>query len=155
MIDLSHVEQISSFPNLIHVDFSHCFRLKDKAVTVLSENASNLQSLSLSGCSQVTDEGVHKIARNLKQLKRLNLRDVSRLTDAGVSVIANTLANRLEELDVSQCLEVTDQGIEEIGQKMQRLRYLNVALCQKTTNECIAALRVLLPNCSVVTELAS
>ena len=117
---------------LCNIDLGHCSQLSDSGVIGLVERCPQLMSLDLSGNNQITDLAMSKM-RVCLELKELNLSDCINITDAGISKIGEGCA-QLQSLNLDECIEVTDVGITKIGEGCLQLRKLNLEDCSQVTD---------------------
>uniref|UniRef100_A0A1B6KZ31 F-box domain-containing protein n=1 Tax=Graphocephala atropunctata TaxID=36148 RepID=A0A1B6KZ31_9HEMI len=96
-----------------------CEQVTNAAILSLAQHQKWLTALDLSYCSRITDQALLHICNNLSGLRRFAVRNCRAITDLGI-VHLKTLTN-LEELDISQCEQVTASGIQEgVCSKMNR-----------------------------------
>jgi Leucine-rich repeat (LRR) protein len=135
------VRQVVAFPKLDDIGLLEV-AITDKSLAVLAE-VGRFRSIDLRGSSQITDAGVAQLCR-LKQLKVLRLggsqitdatlqairgfaslgsltMDDASITDVGIS----ELPARLEEIQLSRCSGVSDEGLQRLGE-LKHLRRLSV-----------------------------
>ena len=69
------------------------------------------------------------------------------VTDSGIErLAASKAATSLEELNVGQCVTLTDAGLKAIGDKMKSLRKLDLYGCSKLSGSAIERTRSQLPS---------
>lgn len=100
--------------------------------------SSSLQHIDL-GDATVTDDAVcYHIGQSCPALKTLSLRASPHITDIGLEDVAQ--CHRLERLDLSHCLLVTDEGILALANSLPLLQLLAVSHCPTITEEGISAI---------------
>ena len=131
-------------PNLERLHMKECGQISNAVLDVYRTHLPNLKELSLCGCYLITDacmaaflvamprleflglEYSPKVSSlTLDQLpvslKRLWLRSCLKLDGEGMERIAYRLSESLEELDVSDCPEVTDHAFERFFDEGRRV----------------------------------
>jgi len=125
-----HVNEVQLFQNLNRVnvlDFSYCNALFDATLLLVGTFCTQLYSLSLSHCNNVSGNGLDLIVQNCKNLKSLSFSGTS-LTDQNLSN-CNWGNLQLEELDVSWCRNITENGLMALLPKLNHLVYLRLCSC--------------------------
>ena len=137
---------LASLPVLRWLSLNWCYGITDAALAELALCAS-LEALSLWGCEEVTDAGVEALSR-LPRLKQLELPEFAPITDTGLNTLSAN-ASGLEILRLDHLANVSDAGIRVLG-SLDRLTELTVGGCQQVTESGIAALQSALPRCQVI-----
>uniref|UniRef100_A0A1B6GGS5 F-box domain-containing protein n=1 Tax=Cuerna arida TaxID=1464854 RepID=A0A1B6GGS5_9HEMI len=101
-----------------------CEQLNNIAIRSLAQHQKSLTSLDLSCCARITDQALLFICNDLHGLRKLAVRNCRAITDLGVVHLKNLM--NLEELDISQCEQVTASGIQEglcskVNRKLRKL----------------------------------
>lgn len=177
-----HLEILTSLsPFITSLDLSSCYDLTDEGFNHLTE-FTNLRKLDLGPWIERNDQ-VFLIFKHLTNLSYLNLRGCCRLTDEIgpeslkhlVQLTTLILSHRrfddkqleslkdlkeLTYLDLSSCLELSDQGLQEIA-SLNKLEVLNLSQCFEIHDLGIKSLRPLshlstlnLYRCSEITDEA-
>ncbi|XP_065831178.1 F-box/LRR-repeat protein 2-like [Oscarella lobularis] len=154
-------------PNLTTVLLSQCHKVTDDAFQFLNRAGCALTRVDVSGCVQLTDSAAREIVKfplthlkmsncpkvrfiELKRLPNLVELNVSRndaVDDCWLSVIA-FYCRLLRTLDVSQCRNVTDDGVKCLSNCFL-LESLNISLVTSLTDAscielaCLESLRTL------------
>jgi hypothetical protein len=136
-----------SAPSLKILDLSHCRNITDEGLKLLAK-AGNLEQLSLDGCHLITDEGIAAIAGSCPRLQSLSVRQCRLLTDRACCHIAEKLW--IEDLDMSSCVRLTDEGIEVLTLEFTGLRRLSLSRCSRLTDY---ALDVIAFHCKALNEV--
>lgn len=114
-----------------------CHRVTTEGVAWLVEQCPHLASLNLRYCHNLTDSAVEAAARSCPQLRALNLRYVYKLSDAAVLALCHLQA--LEELNISQCANVTDAALLDLADRFRdSLRVLQLRDCSRLSVPCLA-----------------
>ena len=79
------------------------------------------------------------IARGLPQLQSLNLSNCWNITDEGITAVAIGLS-QLQSLNITACYKITDEGIRAVASGCPQLQSLNIGYCDNITDEGITAL---------------
>ena len=95
--------------------------IDDDALLLISENLSTLEDLNI-GCTKISDDGLPYL-QNLLKLKTLCLQGCH-ITNRGVLAISSLI--QLEDVQLSDCLDISDAGICSLTQ-LQCLRRLNIS----------------------------
>ncbi|XP_064397006.1 protein AMN1 homolog [Halichondria panicea] len=112
-----------------------CTLFDDSAVFTLTQTNSFLVSLCLSGCHMITDQSLVAIAHKSKYLKVLDLTK-TKITSDGLRAISSGVCGKvLKELNISHCLNVTDDGVQCLVQHCPRLTILVTHSCPQLTHK--------------------
>ncbi|KAF1816488.1 RNI-like protein, partial [Eremomyces bilateralis CBS 781.70] len=120
---------------LLEIDL-HCVHLlEDDAVTALLSNGNQLRELRLSHCSRITDAAFLNLPTNAQyeSLRILDLTDCIELQDAGVQRIV-TAAPRLRNLVLAKCRQLTDRAVIAITRLGKNLHYIHLGHCARITD---------------------
>ena len=115
--------------------------ITDDGLVQLSRCSHNLEVLYIRECNNITDYGIIELTKNCSKLGSLYIAG-SRLTDRGLIELAKNLTGILQTLNISECLNVTDIGIIELGNRCNNLESLYVGGCDITDQGVIQLLRV-------------
>lgn len=98
-----------------------------------------LVSLSLEGCHLLTDKAMQSVAESCgsgaaaSPLRRLSLNNGARITDRTLLALSEHTPH-LEEVDLSWCRELTDEGLGILTDRCTRLKRLKVWGCTQLTS---------------------
>ncbi|KAF9901528.1 hypothetical protein EC991_006039 [Linnemannia zychae] len=113
-------EIFKATPHLLHLDIPQT-NVDDAALAVLGHQCLHLTDLNLDGCGQITDQGIHDMFSH----PRPSSSSTSPSTTTPASNSLEKYENRrLQCLSVSNCTELTGQGIHHILMTCGRLRSL-------------------------------
>ncbi len=105
-----------------------------------------LQRLDVSFCGNVTDASLRHIATGLISLRSLSMTTCA-ITDGGLAKLANNLSG-LEELNIGQCVNVSDEGLTHLAAseaKMSCLSSIDLYGCPRITETAVSKLKSKLP----------
>lgn len=109
---------------LTSLDLSSCGDdTSDSILLNLSLASTHLERLVLSGCIYVTDVGLVSIFRTNKALIVVNIRGAG-ISDYAIAELAVNCKS-MQQLDVSQCISVTDWSVEILAPSCPKLTELN------------------------------
>ncbi|XP_069681889.1 uncharacterized protein [Periplaneta americana] len=137
LIDHTALSQLAEVPKLrlqaLHLQY--CEQLNNTGILTLTEYQQSLNELDLSLCSRITDQSLLAICRNLKNLSILNIQSCRAVTNLGVTELCNL--RKLVDLNLSQCEQVTGEGIEKglcsyVNPEFRRLYLTALPLDEKT-----------------------
>ena len=110
-IEDEHLEEIVSLPEL-HLQeliLVGCRNISDKGISSVCSYQTGLVTLDVRECRDLTNGSLIAIGSFLKQLKNLYLQKCKLVSDKSVAVLFNL--NYLEALDLSECSQVTSDGL--------------------------------------------
>lgn len=134
-----------------------CIRLSDKGLAELLLNQCELQhlelrwltidgycltkllspklrSLDLKGCSNLTADHVLTCIKNhSSKLKSLNLRGLRKLNSTVISQIADCLSTSVEDLNLSECINLGDEGLINLAPHCKNVKTLRLTDCMNVT----------------------
>lgn len=113
----------------------------DLALRYLSEGGLTLHVLDISFCDRVRDDGLAYLSQGLPQLRSLSLNSIP-CTDSGLVKLSQTLTD-LNTLNVGQCFNITDRGIDAILNNCPHLSNLDIYGCSRISNQMIHRLEQL------------
>ncbi|OXU17208.1 hypothetical protein TSAR_005814, partial [Trichomalopsis sarcophagae] len=123
-----------SLKNLETLDLGGCTNVTNSGLHVIAWGLKSLKRLDVKSCWHVSDQGIGYLAGinsdaggNLA-LEHLGLQDVQRLTDEGLRSISLGLATSLKSINLSFCVQITDNGMKHIA-KITSLRELDLRNC--------------------------
>ncbi|PAA58291.1 hypothetical protein BOX15_Mlig006734g1 [Macrostomum lignano] len=130
--------------NLREVQLRRCSQVTDSVVDALTAaSGRRLRVLNLQGCSSCTDASLRHIAERCRCLGSLNLSGCS-ITDKGVAILAaSPLSKLLSELQINQCVSITDASIRCLVDSCPKLSILTFTNCPLLTVESRIALETM------------
>lgn len=134
--------------HLTKLSFAFCTQMTDQGISKICQACAKIDTLDLSGLVHLTDEVMKVLAEYCPHLQNLSLARCKRLTDKTLCTLADYLW--IEELDISHCNKITDEGLEVIALEFTGLKKLNIAWLQRVTDR---TLSVLGRSCKVLASL--
>ncbi|XP_039616960.1 dynein regulatory complex subunit 6 [Polypterus senegalus] len=128
--DVSLLRIAQKCQKLTHLSLCYCEHLTDSGFEWL-ENLQSLTCLDLSGTC-ITDQGLAAVGGNTG-IKKLVLSECLGITDIGIQKFCRQVRD-LECLDVSHCLSLTDQTSKTLAYYCRTIATLSVAGCPKITD---------------------
>ena len=93
-----------------------------------------LTSLSVSGCVMVTDKSLVAIGLRCKHLLSLDVTKTKISSEGLLALASGQCAKVLKELNISHCLNVTDEGVQSVVTQCPRLSILVFHGCPLLTS---------------------
>ncbi|KAM6301718.1 LOW QUALITY PROTEIN: F-box and leucine-rich repeat protein 13 [Podargus strigoides] len=153
------VEKCQQIMSVVFLDSPH---LSDTAFKALAEC---LVKVSIEGNNQITDLSLKLMSKCCPYIRHIHMADCQKITDAGFKMISPPkhilLLNvadciicdggvrpfvqassgaKLREMNLTNCIHVTDASVTEIAQRCHELAYLNLCYCENVTDAGIEAL---------------
>lgn len=163
-IEDEHLEEIVSIPEL-HLQeliLVGCRNVSDAGIGSVCKYQTGLITLDIRECPDLTNGSVMAVGTYLRQLKNLYLHKCKMISDKAVAVLKNL--NHLEVLDLSECFQVTSDGLVKglCGGSVKNLTHLGLNCCSSVTDtfvlkacECLPFLvHVDLGSCFPITDLS-
>ncbi|KAF9940798.1 hypothetical protein BGZ67_006815 [Mortierella alpina] len=143
---------------LNYLGLSNCHQLTQESLRAIGHYCNrHLRRLELSGCESIGDEGLVMLAQNCTKLRLLDLEDVSLLTDVSLRAFGLHLQH-LERISLSNCENVTDQGIMRMLRPAPNPTTLSTATAMMMNNPegasscCRKLIHIELDNCVLLTD---
>lgn len=124
--------------SLISLNLAYCLSITDRGVARLVASLTSLRYINLAGCVQLTDQGVFTLVSTCTRLQDVVLAQCKQLTDKSLCYLADFLW--VEDLDLSHCSKVTDDGIEVIALEFAGLRSIRLRRCVRLTERTLDVL---------------
>lgn len=100
----------------------------DKGLCVLLKNVgANLNLLSIDDCEGVSDKSLMTGSIYCPNLKSVVLRGLRKITNRGVIALTDKVGARLEKLDLSRSVNVSDMTIAWIGKRNSNLKVVKLS----------------------------
>lgn len=162
--DASIVAMARNCRHLKRLKFNNCTQLSDVAILTVAAHSSHLLEIDLYGLQNLQSPSVAALLTSCSHLREMRLAHCSRIND---SAFLNNLEGRrtfdsLRILDLTDCNELGDKGVEMIVQSCPRLRNLILAKCKHITDRAVLAITKLgknlhyihLGHCARITDLS-
>ena len=151
---------LSQCKHLVALDLSNCLRISDVGVRYIVEGSAGeqLREINLTNCVRVSDVTLLRMAQRCHELVRISLCYCEYVQDAGVEMLGD-LPNLLS-LDLTGC-SVADEGITSLGTN-PRFAKLYLSECAQVTDNGLQKMCAYCPNlqvldvsyCPIVTDMA-
>lgn len=126
------LKHLSQMQNLRALNLSTCENVTDLGLAYLCEgSAHSLRALDLSFCAKIGDTGLEYVAQSMFHLRSLNL-SACKITDDGLTKVVHA-TQELENLQIGQCVAITDKSVDVFAEKLQNLRAIDIYGCNKIT----------------------
>ncbi|KAF2712935.1 RNI-like protein [Pleomassaria siparia CBS 279.74] len=170
------------------LNITNCKKITDESLEEVAKSCRHLKRLKLNGCSQLTDKSIIAFAHHCRYILEIDLHDCKNLEDDSITTLINEgphlrelrLAHcwritdhaflrlnpeatfeSLRILDLTDCGELQDAGVQKIVQAAPRLRNLVLAKCRLLTDRAVLAITRLgknlhyihLGHCSRITDV--
>lgn len=135
LTDKSIIAFATNCPQLLEIDLHNCSQVEDDAVTALISEGPNLRELRLAHCTRITDNAFLNLPfeTSFETLRILDLTDCGELQDAGVQKIISA-APRLRNLVLAKCRQITDRAVVAITKLGKNLHYIHLGHCARITD---------------------
>mmetsp|Transcript_3546 Transcript_3546/g.5520 ORF Transcript_3546/g.5520 Transcript_3546/m.5520 type:complete len:1201 (+) Transcript_3546:1755-5357(+) len=136
--------QVGSGKNMTNMDISLCRDLTDHSIICLAESCPALRRLNMTGLSRVSDLGVRAVCSNCWYLQNLNLEDIFLLKDDafwfsatrdGRRAANENMLTSLQVLNLTDCSNFTDRGIDGLAERCRKLDELTLRGCDKLSDQ--------------------
>ncbi|KAF2502591.1 RNI-like protein [Lophium mytilinum] len=121
--------------HILEIDLHDCRLLEDESITALISEGPHLRELRLAHCSRITDNAFLRLPQEATydSLRILDLTDCGELQDAGVQKIIQA-APRLRNLVLAKCRQLTDRAVLAITRLGKNLHYIHLGHCSRITD---------------------
>ncbi|KAK7107110.1 protein AMN1 homolog [Littorina saxatilis] len=135
-----------SCPHLQVLYLRRCINLTDDGVVAVSHNCPQLRELNVGGCPRLTDVSLVALGENSSRLSSFNFSKAA-VTDSGVfSLVNGACSASLKEMDMSGCVQLTDEAVEGVVQLCPHIKILVFHSCPLITENARVALENLVHN---------
>ncbi|KAF2637210.1 RNI-like protein [Massarina eburnea CBS 473.64] len=120
---------------ILEIDLHDCKNLEDESITTLLTEGPHLRELRLAHCSRITDRAFLRLPNEATYdaLRILDLTDCNELQDTGVQKIVQA-APRLRNLVLNKCRNITDRAVMAITRLGKNLHYIHLGHCSRITD---------------------
>lgn len=129
--------------HLTSLNLGYCLNITDQGVALMAASLKRLRYVNLAGCVQLTDEGVLALVSACTRLQEVVLAQCKQLTDKSLCYLADYLW--VEELDMSHCSKISDDGIEVIALEFAGLHRIGLRRCRNLTERTLDVLSLYCP----------
>nr|POE56221.1 scf e3 ubiquitin ligase complex f-box protein grra [Quercus suber] len=131
--------------HLKRLKFNNCTQLTDTSILTVAANSVHLLEIDLYGLQHVEGPAVTALLTSCMHLREVRLAHCSRINDSAFLDIPNNIDmpimfDSLRILDLTDCSELGDKGVERIIQSCPRLRNLILAKCRLITDRSVLAI---------------
>ncbi len=116
-------------PSIKSIKLDSCNKVTDFSLVDIGRYCKGLEHISLKGCSNVRLVGLRSIAMNCRNLRSIDFQGYD-IDDAGLRIVAASL-NKLESLNLTNCISITDRGLSQVAHCCTNLKTLKLGGCYK------------------------
>lgn len=149
----------------MQLKFNSCSQLTDTSMLTIAAHSTHLLEIDLFGLQFLESPAVTALLTSCTHLRELRLARCSRVNDSAFLALptdpdSSYCFDSLRILDLTDCSELGDKGVERIVQSCPRLRNLILAKCRQLTDRAVFAITKLgknlhyihLGHCSRITD---
>ena len=153
--------------HLKRLKFNNCIQLTDVSILNVATYSTHLLEIDLYGLQNLESPSVTALLTSCLHLREMRLAHCSRINDHAFLDIPHDpemslTFDSLRILDLTDCSELGDKGVEKIVQSCPRLRNLILAKCRQITDRAVFAITKLgknlhyihLGHCARITDLS-
>ncbi|XP_036366686.1 dynein regulatory complex subunit 6-like isoform X10 [Octopus sinensis] len=142
---------------LRELNLSNCVHLGDMSLIIISKKLQNLTYLSLSFCDNISESSLEALG----QAPNLISLDISGSSCSDQSISAIGKRARMKNINISQCTNITDLGLQKFAKQCPGLEQIDLSHCLQITDVAIKNLAfccrllscVKLSGCKFITDL--
>ena len=136
---------------ILEIDLHDCRLLENESVTTLISEGRHLRELRLAHCSRITDAAFLRLEHGVTYdtLRILDLTDCGEIQDSGVQKIV-AAAPRLRNLVLAKCRQLTDRAVTAITRLGKNLHFIHLGHCSRITD---VGLQQLVKHCNRIRYL--
>lgn len=134
--------------SLTSLNLGYCLNITDEGVAHLVGSLTRLRYVNFSGCVQLTDGGILKLVSTCTKLQEIIIARCKQLTDKSLCYMADFLW--VEDLDVSHCSKISDDGVEVIALEFAGLHRIRLTRCSRLTERTLEVLSMYCPHLKTV-----
>ncbi|KAI3468058.1 hypothetical protein Pfo_024721 [Paulownia fortunei] len=126
---------VMSAPALRSINLGQCTLLTCDAITFIADSlGSNLRELYIDDCQKINAMLILPAFKKFKYLEVLSVAGIRTITDLCVSEMITVCGRSIKELDLANCLELTDCSLKTIGSNCAGLCSLNISNLHNLTD---------------------
>ncbi|PPJ56065.1 hypothetical protein CBER1_02122 [Cercospora berteroae] len=131
--------------HLKRLKFNNCVQLTDKSIETVATYCAHLLEIDLYGLQNMESQSITALLTRCPQLREMRLAHCGQINDQAFLDIPYdpdhpTTFDSLRILDLTDCAELGDKGVEKIIQTCPRLRNLILAKCRQITDRAVFAI---------------
>jgi hypothetical protein len=130
---------------LEHLDISYAYYPTDDGVQSVTASCKDLASLNLEGCQLMTDAAVVSISESIS-LQWLDISFCLNVTDNSIIKLAKHGSSRLKTLRMTGLWKLTDNSVLQFTHRASQLKFLDITDCEKVSQEAIEAFALSRPD---------
>ncbi|CAH8657987.1 unnamed protein product [Schistosoma rodhaini] len=130
--DQSLSRLINLFPSIKQLEFECCNDFTELAFW--SCLLPSIEYLTVFDCINVSDESMNAIGHLLPELKCFKFQ-AYHITDAALSYFSTKQRINMHTMELTQCMDVTNQGIMTLAYTLNNLQVLSLSGCSKLTDD--------------------
>lgn len=145
LTDVSLLTIAAHSTHLLEIDCHALTNIESPSITALFTSCPHLREVRLAHCVKLTDAAFLDIPYNIDMpyifdsLRILDLTDCNEIGDKGVERIIETCP-RLRNLILAKCRQLTDRAVLAITKLGKNLHYIHLGHCQRITDLSVEAL---------------
>ncbi|KAK4508121.1 hypothetical protein PRZ48_001859 [Zasmidium cellare] len=145
LTDASIVAIARNCRHLKRLKFNNCVQLTDVSILTVATHCTHLLEIDLYGLQNLESPSITALLTSCPHLREMRLAHCSRINDSAFLDIPNdpelpVTFDSLRILDLTDCGELGDKGVEKIIQSCPRLRNLILAKCRQITDRAVFAI---------------
>ncbi|GFQ00039.1 F-box/LRR-repeat protein 7 [Phtheirospermum japonicum] len=119
---------IISAPSLQSINLGHCSLLTANAVNLIADFlGSNLRELFIDDCQKINPMLILTAFKKFTCLEVLSVAGIHSITDQFINEMVTVCGRNIKELDLADCIKLTDCCLKTIGSNCADLRSLNIS----------------------------
>lgn len=143
--DMSVVAIAKTCRHLKRLKFNGCAQLTDTSIMTVAAHSTHLLEIDLHGLSNVEGPSITALLTSCPHLREVRLAHCTKLSDDAFTSLPSALEmpftlDALRILDLTDCNDLGDKGVERIIDACPRLRNLILAKCRAITDRAVLAI---------------
>lgn len=143
--DASIVAVAKTCRHLKRLKFNGCAQLTDTAIMTVAAHSTHLLEIDLHGLNHVESPSITALLMSCQHLREVRLAHCTRINDEAFTSLPmapdpTITLDALRILDLTDCNELGDKGVERIIETCPRLRNLILAKCRQITDRAVLAI---------------
>ncbi|KXT03836.1 hypothetical protein AC578_8927 [Pseudocercospora eumusae] len=145
LTDASMVAIARNCRHLKRLKFNNCNQLTDTSILTIANSSTHLLEIDLYGLQNLESQSVTALMSQCLHLREMRLAHCSRINDSAFLDIPSDpempmVFDSLRILDLTDCGELGDKGVEKIIETCPRLRNLILAKCRQISDRAVLAI---------------